>query len=114
LKQDEGHRVARYVLAAKALKENKFDLAAEQFAAAKKGPIWDLTTQLTQAWIDLAKGRADAAFESLDQVKDADWSRLYQRYHRALLADVAGRVDIAKAAYADAFDTSKRTLRIAD
>ena len=40
---------------------------------------------------DQANDKTDEALATLDTLSDADWAQFYQRYHRALIADVAGR-----------------------
>lgn len=114
IEHDKSHRVARYVLGAKALKEGNYKLAEKHFAMAKNGPISDLTVGLTRAWIDLAQGKKEEAFVNLDAMKESDWSLLYQRYHRGLLADVAGQPETADQAFGSAFEKNERTLRIAE
>ena len=47
-------------------------------------------------------------------MSDADWAQFYQRYHRALIADVAGKRETARIAFAQAFKKNPATLRVAD
>jgi hypothetical protein len=61
-----------------------------------------------------ADGKPDEAFATLDSLSDADWAQFYQRYHRALIADIAGKHDVARQAYAQAFKKNPSTLRVAD
>ncbi len=61
-----------------------------------------------------ADGKHNEAFAALDSLSSADWAQYYQRYHRALIADVAGRHELASQAYAQAFKKNPTTLRVAD
>jgi tetratricopeptide (TPR) repeat protein len=61
-----------------------------------------------------ADGKPDEAFATLDSLSDADWAQFYQRYHRALIADIAGKRDVARQAFAQAFKKNPSTLRVAD
>ena len=49
------------------------------------------------------RARPRRRFATLDSLSDADWAQFYQRYHRALIADLAGKRDVARQAYAQAF-----------
>ena len=94
--------------------KGNFKEADEHFAAARQGPIADLTSTLARAWVQEADGKPDEAFDTLDSLSDADWAQFYQRYHRALIADIAGKHDVARQAYAQAFKKDRSTLRVAD
>jgi Flp pilus assembly protein TadD len=61
----------------------------------------------------LAAGDADGALKAVDLPKQPDWAQFYLRYHRALIADIAGRKAVATAAYEKMFRQDSRTLRTA-
>ncbi len=103
VKIEPSHRIAQFLLGCDAFKRGDYKEADEHFAAARQGPIADLTSTLARAWVQQAAGKTDEAFATLDSLSDADWAQFYQRYHRALIADVAGRHDIAGQAFAQAF-----------
>ncbi|MGI9384351.1 MAG: tetratricopeptide repeat protein [Methyloligellaceae bacterium] len=110
----ESHRAARFLLAVQAFREGKFGAAKEHLAAARKGPIVDLTARLARAWIEIGEKKPDVAFKTLAEIKKADWSRFYQRYHKGLMADLAGRGDVARTELSQAFKQNPKTLRIAE
>ncbi|MGH6748872.1 MAG: tetratricopeptide repeat protein [Methyloceanibacter sp.] len=114
VKIEPSHRIAQFLLGCDAFKRGDYTEADEHFAAARQGPIADLTSTLARAWVQQAAGKTDDAFATLDSLSDADWAQFYQRYHRALIADVAGRHDIAGQAFAQAFKKNPSTLRVAD
>ncbi|MGA7456381.1 MAG: tetratricopeptide repeat protein [Methyloceanibacter sp.] len=114
VKAEPAHRIARFLLGIDAFKKGNFKEADEHFAAARQGPIADLTSTLARAWVQEADGKPDEAFATLDSLSDADWAQFYQRYHRALIADIAGTHDVARQAYAQAFKKNPSTLRVAD
>jgi tetratricopeptide (TPR) repeat protein len=114
IKAEPAHRIARFLLGCEAFKQGNFKEADEHFAAARQGPIADLTSTLARAWVQEADGKPDEAFATLDSLSDADWAQFYQRYHRALIADIAGKHDVARQAYAQAFKKNPSTLRVAD
>ncbi|MGC2409022.1 MAG: tetratricopeptide repeat protein [Methyloceanibacter sp.] len=111
---EPSHRVAQFLLGCDAFKRGNYQEADEHFAAARQGPIADLTSTLARAWVQQANGKTDQALATLDSLSDADWAQFYQRYHRALIADLAGKHDIAHAAFAQAFKKNPGTLRVAD
>lgn len=105
------HRLGRLYLGLDAFKAGNFDAADEHFKAAGSGPIGELTTALMRAWLMRARDKVSDALDLLDQPKQADWAQFYLRYHRALIADSAGREQDARAAYQRVFKQDSRTLR---
>jgi tetratricopeptide (TPR) repeat protein len=114
VKVEPSHRIAQFLLGCDAFKNGDYKDADEHFAAARQGPIADLTSILARAWVQQADGKTDRALATLDTLSDADWAQFYQRYHRALIADVAGKRDTARTAFAQAFKKNPATLRVAD
>ncbi|MHA1517176.1 MAG: tetratricopeptide repeat protein [Alphaproteobacteria bacterium] len=114
LKLESSHLIAQFLLGVEAFKEGDYKEAEEHFAAARQGPIADLTSTLARAWTLEAEGKHSEAFETLDRLSSADWAQYYQRYHRGLIADIAGRHQLARQSYAQAFKRSPATLRVAD
>jgi tetratricopeptide (TPR) repeat protein len=114
VKIEPAHRIARFLLGCEAFKQGRYQEADEHFAAARQGPIADLTSTLARAWVQEANGKPNEAFATLDGLSDADWAQFYQRYHRALIADIAGKPDVARQAFTQAFKKNQTTLRVAD
>ena len=114
VKVEPSHRIAQFLLGCEAFKKGDYKEADEHFAAARQGPIADLTSILARAWVQQAAGKTDQALATLDSLSDADWAQFYQRYHRALIADVAGKRETARIAFAQAFKKNPATLRVAD
>src|SRR5690606_6912027 len=99
-KKQPNHRMAQIFLGIASFKSGDFDKADTHFQAAGEGPIGELTGTLARAWVEQARGKTQAALTLLDSPKQAEWAQFYLRYHRALIADVAGRKDEADKAYA--------------
>jgi len=114
VKNGSTNRIARFLLGCEAFKQGRYEEADEHFTEARQGPIADLTSTLARAWVQQAAGKPKGAFATLDELSNADWAQFYQRYHRALIADVAGKRDIARGAFAQAFKKNPSTLRVAD
>ena len=114
VKHEPSHRIAQFLLGIDSFKRGKYDEADKHFAAARQGPIADLTSILARAWVQQAAGKTNDALATLDSLSDADWAQFYQRYHRALIADLAGKRDMARTAFSQAFRKNPTTLRVAD
>jgi len=107
------HRMAQLALALNDFKNGAYKSADDHFKAAGGGPIGELTSALATAWVDVATGDFNRALEKLDLPKQAEWAQFFLRYHRALIADVAGKKQDARAAYERAYKQDTRTLRTA-
>lgn len=107
------HRMGELVLGLAAFKTQNWKKAEEHFKAASSGPIGELTSALVLAWVKLADNNPAAALDLLIVPKQAEWAQFYLRYHRALIADAAGRKADAKTAFDKVFKQDSRTLRTA-
>jgi tetratricopeptide (TPR) repeat protein len=105
------HRMARTLLGLTAFKAGEWDKAEDHLKAAGTGPIGELTYALTAAWVKLARGDASRAIAALESPRLPEWAQYYMRYHKALIADVAGRKDEARETYERVFKQDPRTLR---
>jgi len=94
-------------------KAQRYAEAEEHFNLAAANPIGELTSTLARAWLYQAQGRTDEALALLDAPKQPEWAQYYLRFHRALLADQAGRRAEARAAYEQIPKNDQRTLRVA-
>lgn len=111
LKVEPANRIARLYLGVREFGAKAYDKADEHFKAASSGPVGELTATLARAWTQTAKDDNKTAFDLLDGMKQVDWAQHYQRYHRALIADVTGRRPIARQNYEKMFETDTRSLR---
>jgi tetratricopeptide (TPR) repeat protein len=113
VKGQSGHRTARAFMGLVEFKAGRFAEAEEHFKAASANPIGELTSTLALAWLYQAQGKTQEALTALDAPKQPpDWAQYYLRYHRALIADQAGRQAEARAAYERIPKTDQRTLRV--
>lgn len=109
----DGNRLARLYLAVSAFRDKNYAAAEDQLRGVGSGPIGDLTTMLARSWLRLAQGNVDEALSGLQPVNQAEFIQHYSRFHRALVADVAGRRSEAREAYDRLFKSDPRTVRIA-
>lgn len=113
VKVDPSNRVAQTLLGITAFKAGHYREAERHFQVGGMPPIGELTNALARAWIIQAQGRTDEALAAIDDAKLPDAASTFIRYHRALLADVAGRSDEARASYNRIWKNDQRVLRIA-
>ena len=69
VKVEPSHRIAQFLLGCEAFKQGNYKEADEHFAAARQGPIADLTSILARAWVQQAAGKTDEAFATLDTLE---------------------------------------------
>jgi tetratricopeptide (TPR) repeat protein len=93
-------------------KAQRYAEADEHFKLAAANPIGELTSALARAWLYQAQGKTDEALALLEAPKQPEWAQYYLRFHRALLADQAGRRAEARATYDRIPKNDQRTLRI--
>jgi tetratricopeptide (TPR) repeat protein len=107
------NRLAHTFLGLVAFKAGRFAEAEEHFKGSAVHPIGELTNALARAWITQAQEKSDEALSALDSPKLPDWTSSFVRYHRALLADVAGRAADARATYGQIPKNDQTILRVA-
>jgi tetratricopeptide (TPR) repeat protein len=105
--------MSQFLLGVTSFKATDYAKAEDHFKAASENPIGELTSAIALGWTRLAAGDADGALKAVDLPKQPDWAQFYLRYHRALIADLAGRKAVAAAAYQKMFRQDSRTLRTA-
>ncbi len=111
LKASPDHRMARMFLGLKAFKEGRGAEAEDHFKATAVNPIGELTANVARAWLKQSEGKTKDALELLEQPKQPDWAQRFYRYHKALLLDVAGKANEARAVYDRAYKTDGAVLR---
>lgn len=109
----KNHRMAQLALALRDFKAGAWRKSEEHFRQAGAGPIGELTSAMGVAWVDFAQGDVNKALADLDLPKQAEWAQFFLRFHKALIADIAGRSKEARAAYDLVYNQDTRTLRTA-
>ncbi|HEX6002190.1 MAG TPA: tetratricopeptide repeat protein [Hyphomicrobiaceae bacterium] len=113
VKVDPSNRVAQALLGIVTFKAGRNAEAGEHFKPGNMPPIGELTNVLARAWILQAQGRTDEALATIDNGKLPDAANNLVQYHRALLADVAGRTAEARNSYGRLWKSDQRILRVA-
>lgn len=107
------HRLAHLLLGVDSFSKGNLAHAEAHFRKAATGPIGELTSTLALAWTKLAQGEPQTALDALARGKQPDWAQFYLDYHRALVADAAGRASVARTAYQKTHKKGPRVLRSA-
>jgi tetratricopeptide (TPR) repeat protein len=109
----KGHRMGQLALALRDFKAGSWRKSEDHFKAAGSGPIGELTSAMGLAWVEFASNDTAGALSKLDLPKQAEWAQFFLRYHRGLIADLAGRRTEARAAFEKVYAQDARTLRTA-
>jgi tetratricopeptide (TPR) repeat protein len=109
---DPPRRTAHAFMGMVDFKAKRYAEADEHFKMAAANPIGELTSTLARAWLYQAQDKTQEALALLDAPKQPEWAQYYLRFHRALLADQAGRRAEARAAYERIPKNDQRTLRV--
>lgn len=107
------HRMAQLALALRDFKAGAWRKSEEHFKSAGSGPIGELTSAMATAWVELAHNDTAGALAKLELPKQAEWAQFFLRYHRGLIADIAGRKADAGSAFEKVYAQDARTLRTA-
>ncbi|MEZ5850638.1 MAG: tetratricopeptide repeat protein [Hyphomicrobiaceae bacterium] len=106
------HRMAKLAVALEDVKAGRYAEADEHFKTAGIGLIGEVTGTLARAWLKLAQGDVEAAGTVLDGLRNAEWTQVFLRYHKALIFDSAGRHSEAREIYDKLFHGETRSLRV--
>lgn len=106
-----GSGIARAFLGLAAFKAGRYQDAEEQFKATGPNSIGELTSALALAWTYQAQNKTQEALAVLDAQRLPDWANYFLRFHRATVADVAGRTAEARASY-ERMTKNERMLRV--
>lgn len=91
VKLDRSHRIARLVLAARAIKKSEYQRARTNLSLSVRGPIGDLTATLIAAWTMLGSGNSKAGVEMIDRLQGPDWYSAFKDLNAGLILDAAGQ-----------------------
>src|SRR5262249_19807098 len=114
LATDSRNPLARLVLAARSIKSGGFADAESRLADTAKAPLATLTAGLLIARSEQGQGQTDAALKKIDSLNGPSWYTIFKNYHRAVLADLAGKQEDAVAAISAAYKTDNTALRVVE
>lgn len=100
-----------------AFRKGDYKYAEKAFRAVRQDAISRLVAQLALAWTAQAQGRTTTAVRRLQTRDRQAWAqffaayRFYATYHRALIADMAGRSELADASFKAVIARDPRATR---
>ncbi len=113
IKKGEKHRFSRMVLGLEAVVNKDFSEAENQFSRSEqRSPLGKMIGIIVEAWLHQAKGESQQALDAIKRLDVMNWSKFYQDYHRAMIADLAGRHSLARKTYQRMFKKDSRSLRL--
>ncbi len=111
---DHTNPLGRLAVAAERIASSDFAGADTELAKGAKSPLGTLTSGLLSAWMKEGQNKIDLAFSTVDELTGPSWYGIFKAYHKALIADLAGRKSDALAAIKDAYSTDGAALRVVD
>ena len=105
----EVERFSRLALGTDAIRQGRYADAEYWLKLSLESDLDRLITGLMAAWAKLGDGKGDDALAFLENLSGPEWYDLFVTYHRALIAEQAGRTDAARAA----FETAAENLSAA-
>ncbi|MBB4002941.1 tetratricopeptide repeat protein [Aurantimonas endophytica] len=100
----EASKVARITLGVDALRKGDYDKAIAELDIVNPSDLDALLLGHLTAWAELGAGRVDSALSRIDGLDSAPWYAIFNAYEKGLLAEVAGRVDVARRSYGQVVD----------
>ena len=91
-------KVARITLGVDALTKGDFDAAIAEFDVVNPSDLDALLLTHMMAWSEAGAGRVDEALSRIDQSSGAPWYTIFNAYQKGLIASLAGRPQVARAA----------------
>ncbi len=107
------NEMARLIVATEALKERRYDAAITDLNRLSPDTFEGLTGAILKAWALTGEGKVDDAFASLDKLGQGGLEE-FLVFHRAIMADVAGRQDQAIKYITDAHDGDPFTADVVE
>ncbi|MCC0054811.1 MAG: tetratricopeptide repeat protein [Rhodobiaceae bacterium] len=114
IKTDQSNKLARVILATRALRSRQYAEARKHLAETAGTPLTDLTAGLINAWTFAGARDAKGAASAIDAIAEngsAEIAKL-KAYHAGLIAETLGDRQKAEAQYAKAYDPDNKVLRV--
>ncbi|MGL4324938.1 MAG: tetratricopeptide repeat protein, partial [Beijerinckiaceae bacterium] len=105
LTRERNNSLARLTLAIDAFRRKQYASARESIAQGAKGRAAEVTATLLTAWAHQGSGQTAKAIEVGDRLKGEQVLVVFRDYTLGLIADLAGKPDIAEKRLRTAYDT---------
>jgi tetratricopeptide (TPR) repeat protein len=107
---NKGDRMARLVLAVRAIKQGQYPAARREIAQGR-GATPDPAAALLSAWTQASPGEARSAINSIDRLNGPDWYAVFKDLQAALMLDLVGRRNDALKRFERAYGRDPTALR---
>nr|WP_255617800.1 tetratricopeptide repeat protein [Aurantimonas sp. VKM B-3413] len=97
-------KVARITLGVDALRKGDYQAALTEFDIPDPSDLDALLLGHLASWADLGAGKVDAALMRIDGLEGAAWYQIFNAYQKGLLANIAGRAEVARNAFKSVVD----------
>lgn len=105
--------LARIVLGTVALKERRYESAIRELASVKSNTFLGVTSAILAAWAEIGDKDYEQSQKILEVISRAGFDD-FLRFHRALMADVAGKSDIALSEIAKSYKAQPNDMRLVE
>ena len=102
----EIERISRLALGVDALRNEQFTSVQPILMLSQPNDIENLLTGIITAWAQFGNTNTDTALATIEALNGPDWYFLFQSYHGALIADAAGKNDLARDLYDQALNNA--------
>jgi tetratricopeptide (TPR) repeat protein len=99
-------RFSRLALAVDSFRARKYGDAENWLKLALESDLDKLITGIMTGWAKEGEGHTGEALSYLKKLNGPEWYSLFVSYHRALIAELAGRTADAEAAYKETLDNA--------
>ncbi|HVY50769.1 MAG TPA: tetratricopeptide repeat protein [Devosia sp.] len=111
--QQPDNDMAKLVIATQAFKQRRYEAAIADLDKLDASTFEGVTGAILKAWALTGEGRIDDAFASLDKIADGGLEE-FLVFHRAIMADVAGRQADAIKYISEAHDADPYTADVVE
>ena len=113
LEIEPDNQMARLIVATEAIKQRRYSAAVQDLDKLGSDTFEGITGSILKAWALTGDGKVDQAFAWLDKIADNGLAE-FLVFHRAIMADVAGRPDDAIQYITEAHDADPFTADIVE
>lgn len=110
----ENNRMGQIVIGLDALKRKEYQNAANHFVKGDRGALANVTASLLGAWAAQGMNQTDAALKIVETMDGPQWYGTFKNFNMALIADLAGRKDVAVDSIVKAYQTDGASMRIVE
>lgn len=105
--------IAQLVLGAVALKERRYNSVEKQLAGASRNTLYGITSNVVLAWSQIGNGDRELGYKTVEAITQ-DGFKNFLLFQRALMADVGGDNDKARALYMQAYEVDPFVFSIVE